>query len=78
MTPDPEKQARLQAWIAEKIVRRHCPSCEHAVDWHAAEMLDLNAAPCDEPGGRLRTGGSVDLSPLRQRDTLFCQAPRPG
>ncbi len=51
MTLDPETQARLQAWIAEEIVRRHCPPCEHAVDWDVAEMLDLNVAPCDEAGG---------------------------
>jgi hypothetical protein len=51
MTLDPDKQARLEAWIAAKIVRRHCPACEHAVDWEVAEMLDLDVAPCEAGGG---------------------------
>ncbi len=51
MPLEPEKRERLQAWIGSKVVRRHCPACEHAVDWDVADMLELSLAPCDEAGG---------------------------
>jgi hypothetical protein len=51
MTLDAEQQAKLEAWIAEKVVRRHCPACETAIDWQAADVLDLVISPCEHPSG---------------------------
>lgn len=51
MTLDPEKQKKLTQWIESKVVRRHCPACEHAVDWVAADVLELVIQPCEGASG---------------------------
>jgi hypothetical protein len=44
-------QEKTMAWIAAKVVRRHCPACEQAVNWQAADVLELAIAPCEQPSG---------------------------